>query len=232
MEKQAEKLHLMISSAISQQTTTVEAYEKTVSRYDFPAIKSMRDAIENDSPSIATIKKQLAKRDGGKVNVISDILKLMFAKTARAFNIARNIEPAQIVDLVQTIESEFYFLKLSEVYLILKNAKMGKYGKLYERIDEPTILGWFNEYVEERVVHFERQTTLKHDQATSHEKGRSYDNFVSNLYMNNQKAEEDRVRNIAYAMAKKMNANNNNQQGAQVQPQQDQPTTPPDNDGK
>lgn len=210
MENSTEKLHLMISSAAYQESSIAKAYQKTVEKYNFPAVRTIQDALNNNAPSIITVKKQLQKRDGNS-NMISDVLKLMVAKTVRAFNIARNIEPQQIIDCVETIEQEFYFLKLSEVHLILRDAKMGKYGKLYERIDEPTIIGWFQDYVDKRVNHFVQENDRLHDSATAGERSRHYDDFVVNLQRNVKREEEERIKNMAYAMAKKMSANNQKQ---------------------
>jgi hypothetical protein len=222
MENKEEKLHLMISSVAYQETSIAKAYEKTVEKYNFPAVRTMQDAINNNAPSIITVKKQLQKRDGSS-RMISDVLKLMVAKTVRAFNIARNIEPQQIVDLVETIEQEFYFLKLSEVHLILRDAKMGKYGKLYERIDEPTVIGWFQDYVDKRTEHFMAENDRIHDSITSGERSRKYDDFVVNMRRNIQREEDDRIKNIAHAMAKKMNANQQNNNPAPQPPVE--PTT-------
>lgn len=218
-------MHLMISSAAYQETSIIKAYQKTIEKYNFPAVKTMQDAISNSAPSIITVKKQLQKRDGNST-MISDVLKLMVAKTVRAFNITRNIEPQQIIDCVETIEQEFYFLKLSEVHLILRDAKMGKYGKLYERIDEPTIIGWFQDYVDKRVTHFTQENERLHDAATAGERSRHYDNFVVNMQRNIQREEDERIKNIAYAMAKKMNANNQKSSNTET-PVQNTPSEPP-----
>jgi lysyl-tRNA synthetase class I len=133
----------------------------------------------------------------------------MIAKTARAFNLTRNIEPAQIVDLVTDLEQDFYFLKLSEVFYVLKQARMGKMGKLYERLDQPTIIGWFSDYVEKRMEISEEESLRQHDQYTYMEKDRSYDKFITNLQEQQEKTEQKRISNLAYEMAKKMNINNN-----------------------
>lgn len=201
MENSQEKMHLMISSAVSMDNA-LKIYETTSEKYNFKSIQSVKDAMGNNSPSLVVMKK--------KDSALTDnILKLMIAKTARAFNLTRNIEPAQIVDLVTDLEQDFYFLKLSEVFYVLKQARMGKMGKLYERLDQPTIISWFSDYVEKRMEISEEESLRQHDQYTYMEKDRSYDKFITNLQEQQEKTEQKRISNLAYEMAKKMNINNN-----------------------
>ena len=49
-------MHLMISSAAYQETSIIKAYQKTIEKYNFPAVKTMQDAISNNAPSIITVK--------------------------------------------------------------------------------------------------------------------------------------------------------------------------------
>jgi hypothetical protein len=203
MENSQEKMHLMISSAVSvADNTTLKVYETTSEKYNFRAIQSVKDAMLNSSPSLIAMEKK-------DKTLTENILKLMIAKTARSFNLTRNIEPAQIVDLVTDLKQDFYFLKLSEVFFVLKEARMGKMGKLYERIDQPTIITWFYEYVDKRMEIAEEESLRQHDQHTYMEKDRSYDKFIINLQDQQDKTEQKRISNLAYEMAKKMNVNKN-----------------------
>lgn len=186
----------MISSK-ALENQVVKVYKNTEAKYNFPAIRSVKDAMTNAAPCLVSMKAK-------NPEMADNVLKLMVAKTARAFNIARNIEPIQVVDTVETIQQEFYYLKLSEVFYVLKQAKMGYFGKTYERIDEPTIIGWFQSYAEERMQMAESESLQKHDQHTYAEKDRKYDGFISKLHAEQSNKEETRIKNLAFAMAKKM----------------------------
>jgi hypothetical protein len=188
-------MHSIISSAPSE-NNILSVYDNTIKKYNFRGIQTINDAMYSEAPSLVKMKikdKELAE----------NMLKLMFAKTARAFNITRNIEPGQIVELVDVVMHDFYYLKLSEIFYVLKQAKMGKFGKTYERLDEPTILGWFNTYAEERTVIAVEQTLSKHDQYTHTEKGRQYDGFFEKALIARNK-EQDRVLEVAKKLAHKM----------------------------
>jgi hypothetical protein len=190
-----QKMHSIISSAPSE-LTAVQVYDRTINKYNFKAIRTINEAMKNESPSLVVMQKK-------DKDMADNIMKLMLAKTARSFNITRNIEPGQIIELVETLNSEYYYLKLSEVFYILKQAKLGKFGKTYERLDEPTILSWFNTYVEERFEISEQESLKKHEKITSHEKQRQYDNYFENEYKKQQK-EENKVLATAKKLAEKM----------------------------
>ena len=195
MENQTEKMHSIISSVPSE-NNILSVYDNTIKKYNFRGIQTINDAMYSEAPALASMRvkdKELAE----------NMLKLMFAKTARAFNITRNIEPGQIVELVDVVMHDFYYLKLSEIFYVLKQAKMGKFGKTYERLDEPTILGWFNTYADERAVIAVEQTLSKHDQYTHTEKGRQYDGFFEKALIARNK-EQDRVLEVAKKLAHKM----------------------------
>ena len=188
-------MHSIISLAPSE-LTAVQVYDRTINKYNFKAIRTINEAMKNESPSLVVMQKK-------DKDMADNIMKLMLAKTARSFNITRNIEPGQIIELVETLNSEYYYLKLSEVFYILKQAKLGKFGKTYERLDEPTILSWFNTYVEERFEISEQESLKKHEKITSHEKQRQYDNYFENEYKKQQK-EENKVLATAKKLAEKM----------------------------
>ncbi len=84
---------------------------------------------------------------------------------------------------------------------------MGRNGKTYERLDQPTIMQWFESYAQERLTIAEDVSLSKHEQHTHGEKERKYDGYIAKLHADLQNTEQTKIKNIAYAMAKKMNAN-------------------------
>lgn len=218
-----EKMHLMISSK-GLENKAVTVYDSTVQKYNFGMIKTMNEAMRNESPCLVTMKGDLVKK-GGDPGLVDKVLQLMIAKTARSFNLTRNIEPAQIEVLVEDLQSEYYYLKLSEVFFVLKQARLGRNGKTYERLDQPTIMSWFDEYAEKRLTAAEEESLQKHEQSTHSEKDRQYDGYISKLHADQKNDEDKRIMNIAYGMAKKMQVNEvlrsqNFQIPEQTQPQQ------------
>ncbi len=218
MENNQVKLHSMISSVASQETNAISVHDRILQKHNFAAIKTVQDAMKNGSSCLVTMKNTDSVLAG-------NILKLMVAKTARAFNLTRNIEPAQIECFVEDLQVDFYYLKLSEIYFVLKEARMGRMGKTYERLDQPTMMKWFQDYAEQRLAIGEANYLAQHEQHTSYEKDRKYDGYISKLFTEQQKEQQKKVMNIAYGMAKKMT---NSQQSSKIiiSPSSSQPQQP------
>lgn len=206
MENGVEKMHSMISSThlAAAKQDALKSYEAAVVKYNFSAIRSIRDAFNNECPSIGSLKAKMIKV--GKASLVKDVLEMMVAKTVRAFNLPREkqIEITQIHDLVDDIQVEHYYLKLSEVYFILRQARLGRQGKIYERMDGPTIMSWFDDYAEMRFQMAIDKTLSDHDRQTADEKSRAYDGFIVDLHSKQTSIRNKQVKNIAYAMAQQM----------------------------
>lgn len=194
----------MISLSTYQQGPAAKAIEKTIEKYDFKKIRTVREAIENKSPSLIDAKKIVASRNPSD-KVIDDMLKLWIATTSRSFNVSRNIDPVQIPIVVEDILEDFYYLRLSEVYYVLKQVRKGQHEKMYERIDVETVLGWFRDYVsKEREPFYEQENYLKHDAYTSAERSRLYEDFVVTAHKNEQDEKRRAMNNNMHRVADKM----------------------------
>ena len=196
MENSQEKMHLMISLK-ALEVKAKEVYHRSVEKYDFRLVKTANDALNNNAPRLAAMRKT-------NPALADKVLQYMIAAAANSFNLVRNIEPEQIQCLVEDLQSEFFYLKLSEIYFVLREARMGRIEKTYERLDQPTIMKWFENYVDTRLTIAAKQSEAMHDSKTHNEKSRKYDGFVANLYTDQQKEKQQKIMNIAYGMAKKM----------------------------
>ena len=56
----------------------------------------------------------------------------------------------QTQETAMLIVDSFHALTIADINLIFKNAKMGKYGKIYDRLDGQLILSWFDKHFNER----------------------------------------------------------------------------------
>lgn len=124
-----------------------------------------------------------------------NLIMFMIGKTARSFNIKNNMDEGQIKESLQTIIDEYGFLKLSDLYLILKIGKLGRFGKIYDRFDENVLMEWFDYYVKDRMEVSEEVSLVEHSKHTANEKSRSYDGFLQKMY--NQSVEgknEERIK--------------------------------------
>lgn len=67
---------------------------------------------------------------------------------AGSLNVKETIEPHQAVEIIETIISEYWMLKIEEIAFAFKYAKMGRYGKDFNRLDILTVCTWLDKYLD------------------------------------------------------------------------------------
>lgn len=67
------------------------------------------------------------------------------------FSVGKTMGQNQLVSTIRLIVEDFYYLKIEDFKLCFNNAKKGKYGKIYDRIDGNIIYDWINQYSLERM---------------------------------------------------------------------------------
>lgn len=94
--------------------------------------------------SLALLTKELGEKK------ITALLKLHLIDLNEKLNAKRPLTEAMIVEIAEEIISLFPLLNFADVNLILRNAKTGVYGEMYDCINEAKVLGWFRSYFNER----------------------------------------------------------------------------------
>lgn len=109
-------------------------------------VKTLNEAIYNDSMSLVSLKLNLKEQtfQAFMVEILTDLV--------MSFNIGKTMNENQIVEAVEIIGSEYYFLKPTELKYCFQKAKTGKYGVVYDRIDLSIICGWIDSYMDERLT--------------------------------------------------------------------------------
>ena len=87
-------------------------------------------------------KKNPEKLDDNIVLILND-LRLFF-------QVDNMISTDGLYSLCGIITSEYKHLTLEEIAMCMNNAKLGNYGKLYNRLDGAIILGWLKQYTAEK----------------------------------------------------------------------------------
>jgi hypothetical protein len=60
------------------------------------------------------------------------------------------MDESQIEFLVETLRTDYYYLKLPELKLCFNNCKKGMYGTIYDRIDTSVVVSWIEMFLKER----------------------------------------------------------------------------------
>lgn len=67
------------------------------------------------------------------------------------FNVGKTMGQNQLVQTILLIVEDFYYFNVEDFKLCFSNAKRGKYGKIYDRIDGNVIYEWLTNYSNERI---------------------------------------------------------------------------------
>ena len=93
---------------------------------------------------LSQIKKQFGQES------VEAFLEVLFFSLNESLNIRRKLTSEQMVEISIFIYDDYYYLNVAELNLIFSRIKKGFYGQLYEGIDVVKIMGFFEQYCNER----------------------------------------------------------------------------------
>ena len=105
----------------------------------------MDDALKSMTPELAVFRKQK-----GEVQLCA-LMILIMNDLLDFFSVGKTMGEKQIASTIEMIVADFYYLNIEDIKLCFDNAKRGKYGRVYDRIDGNVIYEWLQKYSEERV---------------------------------------------------------------------------------
>lgn len=82
---------------------------------------------------------------GGLAEALGNLLTF----TALQFNVVRNLTDLQIQLLAADLPSRYYHWRIQEFVYVMREAVAGKWGKVYDRLDPPTVHDWCTAYAAE-----------------------------------------------------------------------------------
>ncbi len=94
-------------------------------------------------------------------DVLSRAMINLLFNVSDSLNITNKPSEIQCVEIAVAILEKYWFVKLEEICLVLKKAKYGEYGELYNRLDIQTVFNWIERYLssEERIRYIEVQAS-------------------------------------------------------------------------
>lgn len=124
-------------------------------------LKTISDAINSKAPTLAVIKKE----NGEDFTRSFLVLWLVYLNTL--LDLKNPMNEDQIELCSDSVLSEFYMLKMSDLTFIFKEIVSGKHGKFYERLSISDILNIFNNYFDERCKVAEEESLRNHNDMKS-----------------------------------------------------------------
>lgn len=133
----------------------LQKYEPVQALTTLRHIKTMEQAIEDDSNNVAYYSKQMG------MDSMLALIELHLTALSESVNVGQPLTKFQIKEIAIEIHSMFYFLSMTEICFVLRKLKRGEYGQLYGALNIVFILDCFNKYAEERAQRFITMNTAE-----------------------------------------------------------------------
>lgn len=149
----------------SGELTTVKDKVAFMQAYSMPQInsrlrncKNVKDVIKADQNSIVLCRKQLND------DVVIDTIDAMILHLLGTINVHQTLTSEQIDELIEIIIVDYYFISITELAYIFRQAIKGKLGKVDTfALNIHTVVSWLNEYQEQRISEFMTANQRNHD---------------------------------------------------------------------
>ena len=125
------------------------------------------------TPSITRLCKE-------NKEICTNEIALLLAETNKFFNVKNGLSEEMIYDIADLIISEYKHYTMYDIGLCFKMAKLGRFGKVYERLDGGTVMDWLNSYEIQRDKAIIRNAEDLHAQTKedTHRDKKSWLNFT------------------------------------------------------
>jgi hypothetical protein len=101
------------------------------------------------TPAKALTSPQLSTLHRADPGGLGEALGNLLTFTALQFNVVRNLTDLQIQLLATDLPSRYWHWRIQEFVYVMREAVAGKWGKVYDRLDPPTVYDWCNAYAAE-----------------------------------------------------------------------------------
>lgn len=135
--------------------------------YNTLQVATVDDAINSKSPALVTMKAEY-----GETLMLAN-LTLFIIDAVKFFSIGKSMDADQVAQTAKLIAKDYYYLKPEDFKLCFDNAKRGKYGQLFDRLDGAVIFGWLEKYIEGRLNRSEEKYQEKHNENKLFERQRA-----------------------------------------------------------
>jgi hypothetical protein len=142
------------------QAQGLERQKLTLTLIELERAVTLKDAVALEARSF----NQLIHKDKtDRIELLMTIATYIKITCAITWNVQQNITPEQCVNVASQIIEDQH-LTFEDVVCMLKKAKRGEYGTIYNRIDTSVIMEWINAYEIEREEAFEAARKKERDE--------------------------------------------------------------------
>lgn len=119
--------------------------QKPVENWLALKVKDYSEISALETPNLFLMKKELG--EGATV----DVLTLLILDAIKYFNVGKAMNADQVKMTAELVAEEFNEVTIADLKLCFNKAKKGEYGILYDRIDGAIVIGWINQYCDNKI---------------------------------------------------------------------------------
>ncbi|GEM55261.1 hypothetical protein B0A58_07340 [Flavobacterium branchiophilum NBRC 15030 = ATCC 35035] len=108
------------------------------------AIKTVKQALEQRTSSLAKIKKNV-----GTVRTEA-LIKVYLVRLNDLLDLKKPLSEEAINEIANILTTDYYSLTMTDIVFVLQQAVKGKYGEMFESLNIPKVIKWFEIYFNER----------------------------------------------------------------------------------
>lgn len=102
------------------------------------------------APTLKSLEAQFGQDD------LATVIAYQIMQTSDFFNLKANLREDQALETAYLILEKYPFETLEDFAIVFKNAKTGKYGELFNRLDGQIIFKWMEHHLEDKAIQREK----------------------------------------------------------------------------
>lgn len=141
----------------NKQALTICVQQLQVSFNKLPALQSINEIVSLQPAGISAIKKEYGE------TVLKAFLTELLIDFCNFFNVKSNMTEEQVMQTVDLIIANYYYLSLEDFKICFNNGKLGRNIKIYDRIDGSIIFNMIENHAKIRSEIFAAFHEKQHD---------------------------------------------------------------------
>ena len=107
-------------------------------------ITTVKQALEQSTSSLAVIKRNVG------VTRTEALIKVYLVRMNDLLDLKKPLSEDAINEIANILTTEYYNLNMTDVVFVIQQAIKGKYGEMFESLNIPKVIKWFEIYFNER----------------------------------------------------------------------------------
>ena len=108
------------------------------------AITTVKQALQQSTSSLAVIKRNVG------VTRTEALIKVYLVRMNDLLDLKKPLSEDAINEIANILTTEYYNLNMTDVVFVIQQAIKGKYGEMFESLNIPKVIKWFEIYFNER----------------------------------------------------------------------------------